>query len=220
RTSNSMFDEMNVFILTEQLQGMVDPGGDIVSEIAICFNDDIDINVAKTTIKKKFPKLSVLTWKELAPTILAIVGMMDQFSYILVMIILLALTFGIINVMLMVIIERTRELGMLMAIGMNRGRVFSMIMLETIFMSITGAIIGVILTMLTLALTNKNGINFAGWAEGFEAFGYSAHVFPVIETAFYFFLGIMVILAAMLASIWPARKALKLQPAEAVRDES
>ena len=128
--------------------------------------------------------------------------------------------FGIINVMLMAIIERTRELGMLMAIGMNRWKVFRMIMLETIFMSVTGAIIGVILTVITISLTSSDGINFASYSEGFEALGYSAHVFPVIETTFYFFLGIMVIIAAMLASIWPARKALKLQPADAVRDDT
>ena len=132
----------------------------------------------------------------------------------------MALTFGIINVMLMVIIERTRELGMLMAIGMIRWKVFRMIMLETIFMSITGAVIGIILSSVTVALTGRNGINFASWSEGFEAMGYSAHVFPVIETTFYIFLGIMVIIAAMLASIWPARKALKLQPADAVRDDT
>ena len=199
---------------------MVGPGPNIVNEVAIRYRANTDINDAKKELEGVFPKLSVQTWKELAPTLMAIVGMMDQFGFILIMIILLALTFGIINVMLMVIIERTRELGMLMAIGMNRFRVFRMIMLETVFMSLTGAVIGVILSAGTIALTSRNGINFASWAEGFEALGYNAHVFPVIETTFYIFLGIMVIIAAMLASIWPARKALKLQPADAVRDES
>ncbi|MCK5765975.1 MAG: ABC transporter permease [Bacteroidales bacterium] len=220
RTSNTAFDEMNVFILTGQLENMVAQDSTIVSEVAIRYQKDIDINQAKAALESEFPGLSVLTWKELAPTLMAIVGMMDQFGFILIMIILLALTFGIVNVMLMVIIERTRELGMLMAIGMNRGRVFRMIMLETIFMSITGAVIGVALSVTTIALTRRNGINFAAWSEGFEALGYNAHVFPVIETTFYFFLGIIVIIGAMLASIWPARKALKLQPAVAVRDET
>lgn len=220
RTSNAVFDEMNVFIQAEQLQNMVDPGNETVSEIAIKYNNGVDINVAKSVLASEFPELSVLTWKELAPTLMAIVGMMDQFGFILILIILLALTFGIINVMLMVIIERTRELGMLMAIGMNRFRVFRMIMLETIFMSVTGAILGVALSIGTIALASRKGLNFAAWSEGFESLGYSALVFPVIETTFYIFLGIMVIIAAMLASIWPARKALKLHPAEAVRDES
>jgi len=219
RTSNTVFDELNVFIKTEDLMNMVQPDTSLVSEIAIVYQDDIDIVQAKASLANKFPDLSVQTWKELAPTVLALLAMMDQFGFILIMIILLALTFGIINVMLMVIIERTRELGMLMAIGMNRSKVFWMIMLETIFMSITGALIGVALTVITIALTGRNGIDFASWSEGFEALGYSAHVFPVIETSFYIFLGVMVIIAAMMASVWPARKALKLQPADAVRDE-
>jgi len=220
RTSNTMFDELNVFVQDGQLQNMVAPGQEIVSEVAIRYNEGAEITSAKLELETQFPALSIQTWKELAPTLMAIVGMMDQFGFILIMIILLALTFGIINVMLMVIIERTRELGMLMAIGMNRYRVFRMIMLETIFMSITGAILGVILSMGTIALTSRKGINFAAWAEGFESLGYNSHVFPVIETSFYIFLGIIVIISAMLASIWPARKALKLQPAVAVRDET
>jgi len=220
RTSNAMFDEMNVFIRAGQLEKMVAPGDGIISEFALRMKKGEDIDQTAANISEALPELSVMTWKELSPSLTAIIGMMDQFSYILILIILLALTFGIVNVMLMVIIERTRELGMLMAIGMNRKRVFLMIMLETIFMSVTGAIIGVVISVGTIALTARNGINFAAWAEGFEAYGYSALVYPVVETAFYIFLGIMVIVAASLASVWPARKALRLHPAVAIRDES
>ena len=220
RTSNTVFDEFNVFVLDGQLQTMVASDKDVVSEFAIRLDEGVDLAAFKSGMESVFPELSVLSWKELAPTLIAILGMMDQFGFILIMIILLALTFGIVNVMLMVIIERTRELGMLMAIGMNRSRVFRLIMLETVFMSVTGAVAGVALSVGTISLTSKQGLNFASWAEGFEALGYSALVYPVIETSFYFVLGIMVIIAAMLASIWPARKALKLEPADAVRDDS
>lgn len=220
RTSNTMFDELNVFIVNAQLQQIVGSNNDIVSEVAMRYNAETDIDQAKAELEKAFPQLSIQTWKDLAPTLMAMMSWMEMFSFILIIIILLALTFGIINVMLMVIIERTRELGMLMAIGMGRRKVFGMIMLETIFMSVTGAIIGIIITMITLHLTSANGINFASYAEGFEAMGYNALVYPIIETTFYFFLGIMVIIASMLASVWPARKALKLRPAVAVRDET
>jgi len=90
RTSNTAFDEMNVFILTGQLENMVAQDSTIVSEIAIRYQKDIDINQAKAALESEFPGLSVLTWKELAPTLMAIVGMMDQFGFILIMIILLA----------------------------------------------------------------------------------------------------------------------------------
>lgn len=219
RTSNTVFDELNVFIQSAPLQTMVAPDSNIVSEVAIRFHENTDIEEATDAIRTALPGMSVQNWKELAPALMAMVSMMQQFSFILLLIILLALAFGIINVMLMAIIERTPELGMLMSIGMNRKRVFSMIMLETVFLSITGAVAGVILTLLTIGLTSRNGINFAAWSDAFEAIGYSTHVFPVIETSFYIFLAAMVILTAMLASVWPARKALKLQPAEAVRTE-
>jgi putative ABC transport system permease protein len=221
KTSNELFDEMNVFVMAGDLLGMVSPDSAIVTEIAIRVGQDSDTTAVTVPLREAFPgeRLSVRSWKDLEPTLLAMVAMMNQFSYILVLIILLALAFGIVNTMLMVIMERIHELGMLMAIGMNRRRVFLMIMLETVFMSVTGALAGILVSALTIALTARRGINFAAWAEGMESMGYSAHVYPFVENSFYIYIGIMVIMAAMLASLWPARKALKLQPADAIREE-
>ncbi len=221
KTSNELFDEMNVFVMAGDLLGMVSPDSAIVTEIAIRVGQDSDTTAVTVPLREAFhgERLSVRSWKDLEPTLLAMVAMMNQFSYILVLIILLALAFGIVNTMLMVIMERIHELGMLMAIGMNRRRVFLMIMLETVFMSVTGALAGILVSALTIALTARRGINFAAWAEGMESMGYSAHVYPFVENSFYIYIGIMVIMAAMLASLWPARKALKLQPADAIREE-
>jgi putative ABC transport system permease protein len=221
KTSNELFDEMNVFVMAGDLLGMVSPDSAIVTEIAIRVGQDSDTTAVTVPLREAFhgERLSVRSWKDLEPTLLAMVAMMNQFSYILVLIILLALAFGIVNTMLMVIMERIHELGMLMAIGMNRRRVFLMIMLETVFMSVTGALAGILISALTIALTARRGINFAAWAEGMESMGYSAHVYPFVENSFYIYIGIMVIMAAMLASLWPARKALKLQPADAIREE-
>ena len=67
---------------------------------------------------------------------------MVMYYVIFIGIIMLALAFGIINTMMMTILERTKELGMLMAIGMNRKKIFSMIMLETVFLTLVGAVTG------------------------------------------------------------------------------
>jgi putative ABC transport system permease protein len=134
-------------------------------------------------------------------------------------IILAALAFGIINTMLMVVLERTKELGMLTAIGMNKRKVFSMIMLESVFLSIIGGGTGMIVGWVTVLLTARNGINFAQYAEGMEAFGYSAHVFPEISASFFIMITIMIILTGIISSIYPALKALKLDPAEAIRTD-
>ena len=121
--------------------------------------------------------------------------------------------------MMMTILERTKELGMLMAIGMNRKKIFSMIMLETIFLTIVGAIAGMMAGWIIVAYLGKTGIHFSSWGEGFEAIGFAATVYPVITPLFFMFITVMVIITAMISSVWPARKALKLDPAEAIRTE-
>jgi len=71
---------------------------------------------------------------------------------------MLALCFGIINTMLMAVLERVKELGMLMAIGMNKVRIFLMLMLETLYLSITGGFIGIICGYLLCRYLEKAGI--------------------------------------------------------------
>jgi ABC-type antimicrobial peptide transport system permease subunit len=92
-------------------------------------------------------------------------------------------------------------------------------MLESVFLTLTGAILGLIISGTILQITSRTGINFGMWAEGFEAIGYSAIVYPVMTIFNYMVLIALVILTGIISAIWPARKALKLNPAEALRTE-
>jgi ABC-type lipoprotein release transport system permease subunit len=219
KTSNAIFDEMNVFVENHSLVELIGLDPDKTSEIAILLDNNDLTDQVTNNLKDKFKKLSVLSWKETDPSLVAIITLMDQYSYIMIVIILFALTFGIVNAMLMSILERTREIGMLMAIGMNKRKVFMMILMETMFLSVTGAVLGIFLSIITVGITGKYGINFASVAEGLEALGYSAFVYPTVKTMFYIIITITVIITAGIASIWPARKALKLQPASAIRED-
>ena len=82
--------------------------------------------------------------------------------------------------MLMVIMERVRELGMLMAIGMNKLKVFMMIMLETVYLSLTGGVLGIIGGYFVTRYFEHAGINLFFWKEAFASLGYSAMGYPVI----------------------------------------
>ena len=219
KTTNTGYDQTTVFVNAGDLVSLYGGGKVLTHEIAVLLKNIDDAAIVGEKLRLVSGKNSVRTWKELAPDAAMMNDFMIMYYFIFIGIIMLALAFGIINTMLMAILERTKELGMLMAIGMNRRRIFNMIMLETIFLTIVGAVAGIISGWVITAVLGKTGIHFAGWGEGFEAIGFAARVYPVVTPGFFIFTTLMVIATAIISSIWPARKALKLNPVEALRTE-
>jgi ABC-type lipoprotein release transport system permease subunit len=219
RTTNTGFDQSSVFVNARELADLYGGPDVLIHEIAI-LAEDVD---NADSIRQKLAGITRLntvnTWKELAPDAAMMNDFMIIYYFIFIGIVMFALAFGIINTMMMTILERTRELGMLMAIGMNRRKLFSMIMLETIFLTAVGAAAGMLAGWLLVASLGRTGVHFASWGEGFEAIGFAATVYPVITPSFFIFISVMVIATAIISSVWPARKALKLDPAEAIRTE-
>jgi len=170
-------------------------------------------------LKKDFPGLDVQDWTEISPEAGYLVSAMDQYMAIFILTILLALCFGIINTMLMVVLERVKELGMLMAVGMSKVRVFFMIMLETVYLSTTGGLIGIVVSYIICKHLEKVGLDLYFWKEVYSSFGYSSYIYPLVNLKLVVFTGLMVILTGIVSALYPAYKALRLNPAEATRTE-
>lgn len=215
--SNGMFEEMNVFVLKSDLARVVQLDESVAHEIAVHVSDHDLLSENTQTLEGKYDGLLVQNWKQLAPELGYINEIGDMYIYIFVIIILLSLGFGIVNTMLMVVLERVKEIGMLMAVGMSKLRVFWMLMLETVLLTITGGFLGVMLGLIVSLATQKNGIDLSFYAKGLEDMGYSSLVFPVIEPKMIGVIAFLVLLTGIIASIYPARKALKYRPAEAIR---
>lgn len=216
RTKNSARDEMNVYVRSSDLNRLLNTNN-AVHEIAILLKDGKNMESVKNKFQNKFPDTSIKSWKELAPDLNLVINSFNEYMYIFVGIILLALTFGIVNTMLMAVLERVREIGMLMAIGMSRMRIFFMIMLETIFLALVGGPLGLVTGYLTVLWTGKVGIDMSMYAEGLSAWGFSSIVYPELESGYYLPLTLMTIFTAILSAIYPAIRALRLKPAEAIR---
>jgi ABC-type lipoprotein release transport system permease subunit len=208
-----------VFVEYEVLKKLTGFGDNSCHQVIIRLSDVEQTQTKTTELRDKLPDMEVKNWKELQPDLALLTDYIHRIYGIFMAIILAALAFGIINTMLMVVLERTKELGMLTAIGMNKRRVFSMIMLESVFLSLIGGVVGMIVGWFSVLLSAKNGINFTQYAEGMEAYGYSAHIFPEISIRFFIIVTILIILTGILSSVYPAYKALKLDPAEAIRTE-
>ncbi len=218
-TNSNMYDESHVFIHASdliKLTGFPETGA---HEIAINIDDSETLPMVESQVKEIATGEEVLNWKALSPEMNYLTEAMDMYMYIFIIIILLALLFGIINTMLMVVMERTKEIGMLMAVGMNKMRIFSMIVLESILLSITGGMVGIVIGALTSKYGETHPIDLSMWAQGYQQLGFDAFVYTSLDPVMLVNVTIMVMFTGVIAALYPAYKALKNDPADALRME-
>ena len=216
KTNSTQFDEMNAYVKQGDLYRVLE-SEPIIHEIAIRAVTIETIEQIKMELQQAFPTLQIESWTDLAPELAYLSTSTNLYMYIFVGIILFALLFGITNTMLMSVVDRIRELGVLIAIGMKKGRIFFMILLETILLSLTGGLFGTIIGVLTIAYFGRAGIDLTFVSTGLESWGMAAVLYPFLPAAMYIVLTIMILIAANIAALLPAWKATHLVPSEAIR---
>ena len=218
-TLNNGFDESNVFVRYQDLARLTNIPPGAAHEMAILASNNEVVPELQKQIQSLAPHTEVMNWTELSPEMSYLNDAMDLYMYIFIVIILFALLFGIINTMLMAVLDRVKEIGMLMAIGMNKLRIFGMILLETIFLSLTGGVLGVILGYLISKYFESHKIDLSLWGDVYTDLGYDPFVYTHIQWSLMINVTILVFITGILAALYPAYKALQNDPAEALRME-
>jgi putative ABC transport system permease protein len=216
KTLNSKKDEMNVFVQASDINQIL--GADSgYHEIALLMKDHDKADTMAYKFKSQFPGLKVESWRQIAPELDFLNGSISSVLQVFIIVIMIGLAFAIINTMLMTVMERIRELGMLMAIGMNKKRTFLMIMFETITLSFIGCFPGLAIGSLTIWYFGSHGIDLSSFSKSLESYGMNPVIYTSIHTAMYYQVAISVFLTAVLSSIYPSFRAIRLKPAEAIR---
>lgn len=210
------FDESTVFVLQNDLNRLLGQAR-LIHNIRIDIDDLSTAEMHATEIAQEFPNVEIKTWRDIAPELRYTFDMMDLTLYIVMIIIIIGLVFSIINTMLMAVLERTRELGMLRAIGMNKSRTFSMVMIETVFLTMVGAPVGLLLSWLCIVYFGNVGINLSVFAEGLNQYGIGTVVYPSLTWPYYVNIMLMIAGASLLSALYPAWRTLKLKPVQAIR---
>ena len=213
---SSQQEKMQLYVRQQDLLKLLNREEGI-HEIALLVNNESQVDSVAADLQVRFPKQRVETWRDLSPELSFADELLTMMLYIIIGIIMLALCFGIINTMMMAVLERRKELGMLMGVGMSKSRLFSMILIETLLLAFCGGPLGILLGYLSIELSQQTGLDLSIYADGLRSYGINTVIYPAVETSFYFGTGAMVMGVTLIAALWPARRALKLNPVETIR---
>jgi putative ABC transport system permease protein len=216
-TVSSEFDKSFIFVSLQNAQEMLELDGGI-SEFAIITTSRAVVEPVKRAIAAELgPKYEVLSYADLMPLMLAQMEVYKESTYIIYVIVGLAMIFGIINMMLMSVFERVREFGVLMAIGMKNRRLFGMILTEALVLGILGTFLGIgIACAITLPLS-ASGIDLSMFSESLTSFGSGSIIYPVLSVGTLVDSMIIIPLIAVLGAVYPALKAVRFEPVRAIR---
>lgn len=207
-------EKIYVFTGLASLQSLLDTTD--VTEVSIRLHEQPAVLGIKSMLLNAFRELAVLDWQELEPQAAAMYIFADGAIYIWFVLLMSALTFGLVNTLITSVMERVRELGMVRALGMSKGTVIVQVVVESTIIMAIGVLFGLLCGYL-IYLMIADGIDLTAFSEGMEMAGMSSVMVPVLEWADFALVAYLSLALGILASVYPAWRAVKLTPLEAMR---
>jgi ABC-type lipoprotein release transport system permease subunit len=211
----AVMEEAYVFAGRETVQQMLGIG-DGVSELAVLGDDYRVVDPLAARVRAALGDADeTLAWTELDEYLGTMLGVMDGFVLVWIIVIFLALSFGLVNTLVMAVFERVREIGLMLALGMPPASILAQVIIESVLLLVLGLAIGNALSFASI-LPLRDGIDISIVAEGMEWFGASSMLYPELELKDVVTANVVVIVLGFLASISPAWRASRYEPVEAI----
>ena len=214
-TNTYGFDSATVFLPLAKAQALTQTENH-ASTIFVLLNETSMTDTVAPALSVS-SSLQVKTWKELNTLFVEWEDMAQSYIGFLYLIILAISVSVIINTLIMSVYERTREIGILPAIGMRGGRILVLFLAESSLLAIGGVIMGLIIGVLATMYFNVNGFYVGNM--GLSGLVITDTVYAKLTIDNLVNLTIMTFVATILAGLYPAIMASRMQPVEALRAE-
>jgi ABC-type lipoprotein release transport system permease subunit len=209
------YEEGYVFAGEDAIQDLLGVG-DAVSEVAILGTNYRDVDGLLRMVEEAAgPNVEVSPWYELDSYLGSMLSVMDGFVLVWIVVVFLALSFGLVNTLVMAVFERVREIGLMLALGMTPRNILSQIVAEAILLLIIGLAIGNLAAWASIQPL-KDGIDVSIVGEGMEYFGAASILYPALYLKDVVLANVVVIVLGFLASLSPAWRASRYDPIRAI----
>ena len=187
-----------------------------VTQIALRTPQILDTSEEARQLQHALPEnIAVRDWRGVAPGVWAVYKLVEGMVVIWQMVFLAALAFGLVNTLVAAVLERTREFGLLMAVGMKPGSILKQVLVESWLILFAGLVAGgLVATAIYYWLAG--GIDVSQFTGGMEVVGTNRPLYPVVFPADIVTLTLIIIAFGFLASLYPARRAVALDPIAAL----
>ncbi len=197
------------------MQQMTDMQG-MLSEIVIQLPKQ-RLEAVTAQLKKTLGEpYEILRWYDMYPMMKQWVELENAFYYIFLSIVLVIIAAGIMNTVLMSMLERIHEFGVMMALGCGRARLAGMVVIESLLLGMAGVVVGMLVGLLLVYYFHGAGIDLSGQMDSVARFYLNPVIHTEIDTNHLLDTVMAVLSAAIAASIWPAIRAARLEPVEAI----
>ncbi len=211
-------NENMLFMSLPKAQTMFDAAGMVTSIVISPKETKVLEHLAATLTSGAGPGYEVMTWKEMMPEMVQSIAADSAGMYIILGVLYLVISFGIFSTLLMMVAERQREFGMLVAVGLKKRKLAWMLAIESLLVTLTGSVVGILVSIPIAHYFAKKPIQFTGqMAEVYERFGFEA-VFPAsTEKSIFITQGLIVLVIGLVLSAYPIFSAFKLEAVKAMR---
>jgi ABC-type lipoprotein release transport system permease subunit len=190
--------------------------GDQVSELVILGDDFRDVEAEyNKTVELIDGRAEVKRWMNLDAYLGTMLNVMDGFVLVWIVVIFLALSFGLVNTLVMAVFERVREIGLMLALGMRPINILGQIIVESLMLLAIGLAIGTALAWAAVQ-PMKDGVDLSIVGDGMEMWGMSSTLYPELLLSDVILANVVVLLLGFLASLSPAWRAAQYEPIEAI----
>ena len=217
----SNIDELDAFLAVAPLETVRDfyaaPGG--ATAIVLRLRDRAELDVVQAGLAADVgERFEVLGWPRLLPLVAVSLRFHEVVAYVVLLVFFVVVGAAVANPVLMAVLERTREFGIMLALGMSRARLLGLVFLESILLGLAGVVAGNAVGLAVTLYFGRAGIDLGAFEAGLRVMpGLSNIVYPMARTDRSLMLSALVFTIACLMAIYPAAKAGGLEPVEAIR---